>query len=84
MSLIPTAALTPVNNPDCGYSKKFEHTIMLPKNCIPSEFIHWCNENCIYRWGWYFAQGPGHPLTTFISFESYDEMIIFKLNNIVP
>lgn len=86
--------LTAVTNPKCGYLKQFEHIVDLKSNGVHSAYIEWCNKNCKHHWGWHFWQDEnsipmrdeyGWPIRNeqstraFMSFESLEELVLFKL-----
>lgn len=82
--------ITNVTNPNCGYNKEFTYIVDLENHGVPSTYIEWCDLNCENLWGWHFGKDPhAHKVRNYylkskayMSFESYDEMILFKFINL--
>ena len=37
-----------------GYDKKFKYSICLNSDGVVEDYIHWCENNCIGKWGWWY------------------------------
>lgn len=68
----------------CGYNQVFQHKIQLQGHAVPGTYISWCNDNCVFKWGWHFK--PHNNMnyqsetwyenqTAYLSFEDVDDAL---------
>ena len=72
---------------NCGYDKKFKYDVDMHSNGIMGDCVEWCVNNCNYKWGWWFKDGPKYDQfrhnweeqDSYMSFENKREATAFFL-----